>query len=146
MMVQQVMTPQPMCCHRHQSLNDALRVMWDHDCGFVPIVDDDRHVVGVLTDRDAAMAAYFQGKPLAELPVGIAMSTDVVTCRPSDSIHLAEALMREHQIRRIVVIDDELRLRGVVSLHDLSLKGAPRLGLAETLSAISAPRHASAAA
>lgn len=146
MTVQQVMSSQPMCCHRHDSLNDALRIMWDHDCGFVPIVDEDRHVVGIVTDRDAAMAAYFQGKPLAELPVGIAMSPDVVTCRPSDSISVAEALMRDHQIRRLVVIDDEGRLRGVLSLRDLALKGAPRLELAETLAAISAPRNASIAA
>ncbi len=141
MKVHDVMTTDPRCCRSTDTLNDACRIMWDHDCGFVPVVDQEARVVGVLTDRDALMATYTQGEPPTALSLTRVMSTQVVGCRPSDPLQVAETLMRDHQIRRLVVLDDDARLAGVISLNDLATGGTPRLELAETLSAISRPHR-----
>ena len=146
MKVQQAMTTLPVCCNSTDSMNAAARIMWDHDCGFVPVIDDDAHVVGILTDRDALMAAYTRGQSLDEIPVTVAMSADVIGCRPEDDVGRAEALMRQHQVRRLIVTDDADRLIGVLSLNDLASHGAPRLELAETLSTICASRRQAHAA
>ncbi len=141
MKVSQLMTSQPEVCTTTATLNDAAHVMWENDCGFVPIVDDEQRVVGALTDRDALMAAYTRGARLSELPVAVAMSTEVVSCTTDDTIERAEALMRRHSIRRLPVVDKSKRLIGLLSLNDLATKRAPQLDVAETLSAISAPRQ-----
>lgn len=139
MKVHQVMTAEPRCCRPDDSLNVAARIMWEGDCGFVPVVDAERRVVGVVTDRDALMSVYTRGQRTAELTAADAMSTAVVVCGPDDAMERAAARMREHQIRRLPVVDGERRLLGVISLNDMARKGAPRFGIAETLAAICAP-------
>jgi CBS domain-containing protein len=105
-----------------QSLDDAARVLWERDCGCVPVVSEDgsHRVVGMLTDRDICMAAYTQGCTLRDRSVGSAMSRDVETCAPGDSVSVAEERMRKNQVRRLPVIDGG-RLVGIVSLNDLAI-------------------------
>ena len=64
MQVRELMTDSPSSCSPNDSANEAARVMWDCDCGVVPVVDDSGHVAGIVTDRDICMAAFKQGKPL----------------------------------------------------------------------------------
>ena len=94
--------------------------MWEHDCGVVPVVDAEERVLAMLTDRDVCMAAFTQGKPLAELPVSIAASKRVFWVHPHDSVETAERLMRKQQIRRLPVVDERGRLVGLLSLNDLA--------------------------
>jgi CBS-domain-containing membrane protein len=94
--------------------------MWENDCGCVPVVDAAGRVVGMLTDRDVCMAAYTQGRPLAEIPVSSAMSRSVVACGPDDTIATAEQRMRQHRVRRLAVVDDEGRIAGILSLSDIA--------------------------
>jgi len=128
------------------SLNDLARLMWDHDLGSIPIVDADRRLVGIVTDRDVCMAAYTQGRPLAEIPVSSAMCPHVLACHVDDRVETAEQLMREGQVRRLPVIDNDGRPIGVVAMSDLTrlAANAQRSGaereVIETLAAISAPR------
>lgn len=148
MFVRDLMKESVHTCHAGESLECAARVMWEHDCGVVPIVDDAQRVVGVITDRDVAMAAYTQGKPLPEIPIGGIMARDVVTCHPSDPLDLVEDLLQEAQIRRVPVVDDGGRLVGILSLNDLVRGATPggRLGapvpseIVSTLAAIGKPR------
>ena len=56
-------------CNDSDMANDAAQLMWDHDCGCVPVVDARDRVVGIVTDRDVCMAAYTQGRPLTEIPL-----------------------------------------------------------------------------
>jgi CBS domain-containing protein len=142
----QLMTRDPATCRPDDALDLAARLMWECDSGVVPVVDEQHRVVGMLTDRDALMAAFTQGRALHELPVALAMSASVVTCRPDDDISRVEGLMRQHQLRRLAVVDEERRLIGIVSLNDLAVKGAPRIGLAETLAEICAPHPRAQAA
>jgi len=146
--VQDLMTPSPRFCEVGDSANEAARVMWECDCGAVPVVQD-RRVVGIVTDRDICMAAYFQGVPLASIPLASIMTSDVCTCRPADDLGTAERLMRDRQVNRLPVVDGEV-LVGMLALCDLT-QGVRRAGalgqkstegqeLLETVAAIREPR------
>ena len=128
MKVEQLMTKDVRTCTPEQSLNDVVCVMWEADCGSVPITSEDGsgRVVGMLTDRDACMAAYFKGSNLKQLRARDAMSPDASCCKPSDTIEEAEQLMQTAQVRRLPVVDEAKQLIGLISLADIS-KAATRI-------------------
>jgi CBS domain-containing protein len=150
MKVEQLMTRTVQACRRWDSLNQAARIMWDQDCGCVPVVDDQRHVVGIVTDRDICMAAYTRGLPLWALQVDGAMAHEVHTCRPGDTLAAAERTMRAHQLHRLPVVDEAGVLVGLLSLRDLAVEATREHGrrraevsaeeVAETLGAVCQPR------
>jgi len=113
------MSRQVQSCRPQTSMNEAARLMWEHDCGILPVLDDGDRAVGVLTDRDVCMAAYLSGRPLGELQVAQAMSHEVFSCRPEDTLEQVIRLMADHQVRRLPVIDARGRLVGLVSMNDL---------------------------
>ena len=152
MKVEQLMTSDVKSCREYNTLNTAAQVMWDHDIGCVPIVDQENRVVGMLTDRDVCMSAYLQGAPLRVASVTSAMSKEVCLCRSDDDIASVERLMQEKQIHRVPVVDAEGRLAGIISLNDIAREAAresetktPReVGDAEvtsTIASVCAPRH-----
>jgi CBS domain-containing protein len=120
MRVGELMTVDVKACGPWDSLNRAAQIMWENDCGCVPVVDDAGRVVGMLTDRDVCMAAYTQGRLLAEVSVSSAMSKTVVACKPEDAVAAAEQRMRDHRVRRLAVVDGEGRIAGVLSLSDIA--------------------------
>jgi CBS domain-containing protein len=111
-------------CRPEETMAAAAQIMWEHDCGVVPVVDPDGRVVGIVTDRDLCMAAYTKGRPLAQMRVGEAMQAPVFCCGEEDSRAAIHATMRRHQVRRIPVTDRDGRLVGIVSLNDLVLDAA----------------------
>lgn len=115
-----LMTPRVRSCRIGENLQQAAQIMWDGDCGVVPIVDDDERVVGMLTDRDISMAACMQGKALWAIPVSHAMSRQVYGVGEADSIETAEAVMRRAKVRRVPVLDGYGKLKGVLSITDLA--------------------------
>ncbi len=150
MKVADVMTRQPHTCRPEDSLAAAAQVMWEHDCGCVPVVDEHHHVVGIVTDRDACMASYTKGLRLDEIPVRAAMAKHVFTCREDDTTVSAKAQLQAHQVRRLPVVDETGKLTGILSANDLlrsvanlrqpelRLAGADRL--VGALAAVCAPR------
>jgi CBS domain-containing protein len=148
MHVRNLMTQNPQCCRAEEMTDAAARVMWETDCGVVPIVDERERVVGVITDRDICMAAYTRGEPLSRIPIASAMARQVISCRASDPVEVAEKAMREGRVRRLPVVDDDGRLVGVLSLNDLAREAlhdgrgeAPGLAdVTTTLAAICEPR------
>jgi len=122
MTVEQLMTKPVWTCTAEDSLCEAARIMWERDCGCVPVVESNSsgRVVGIVTDRDVCMAAYLQGRPLESLRVRDAMARVLRTCRPGDSLGEAEGLMRAAHVRRLPVVDDAGHLLGVLSLADLA--------------------------
>lgn len=153
MRVEQVMTRNVMVCTDADSLNRAAQLMWDNDCGCVPVLsaDGDGGLVGIITDRDVAMAAYTQGKPLYAIPVTSAMAHEVIACHIQDGISQAEALMRDNRVRRLPVLDKNERLVGMLSLSDVAREAqreatAGRLAevtegsVSETLATLCQPR------
>lgn len=149
MKVKELMKASVETCRAGDSLARAAQIMWEHDCGAVPVVDDDEKVVGILTDRDACMAAYTQGRPLDQIPVSVAASSIVFAVRPDDALETAEDLMRRMQVRRLPVVDGGGRVKGMLSLGDLAAhahhagrraNGLSHDSLARTLAAVSRPR------
>lgn len=108
------------CCGPGDNLQRAAQLMWENDCGVVPVTDPQGHVVGMVTDRDICMAAYTQGRALWQIPVGSAMARQVYSVRADDALEVAEALMQRIQIRRVPVVDGEGHLQGILSLNDLA--------------------------
>ncbi len=158
MLVENLMTRQVQSCQVGDSLAHAAQLMWQHDCGAIPVCAGNgaQRVVGVITDRDICMSALFEGKPLKDLRVNEAMSKSVTTVRPSDSLAQAERVMRDSHIRRLPVIDHDGALIGMISLADLAREAIrershPRKEVTEndignTLAAIcEPPRHPLAA-
>ena len=137
MKIVEFMTQGVYTVHPHDTLEQAAGVMWEHDCGAVPVVEGDGRVVSMITDRDICMAAYTQGKPLSAMRVASAMSRRCVACNGEESALAAERAMREHQIRRLPIVDDTGRLIGIVSLNDIVLEAATKPAeMAVTLAAI----------
>jgi CBS domain-containing protein len=125
MRAQELMTTNVLTCQEGESLERAAQLMWEGDVGAIPVVDADKRVIGMITDRDICMAAYTQGCGLAAPSVGSAMSWQPHTCKPGDGVALVEEAMRRHQVRRLPVVD-EGRLVGMLSLNDLALAAGNR--------------------
>lgn len=126
MRVEQIMTKQVSSCSPDNTLAEAAQLMWDNDCGCLPVCarNGKSHVDGVITDRDICMSALFKGKPLYELRVSDAMSRQLQACRPGDSLADAERTMSRARVRRLPVIDEQGSLVGVISLADLAREAA----------------------
>jgi CBS domain-containing protein len=124
MRVSQWMSQPAITCKSTDSVNDAARLMWEHDCGAIPVVDGEDKVVGIVTDRDICMAAYTQGERLWAIPVTTAMATLVVCCHADDSVEAAQAVMSEKQIHRLPVVDGDGRPLGVLSFTDVARETA----------------------
>jgi CBS domain-containing protein len=153
MKVQDLMTTEVGSCRAFDGADRAAQIMWERDCGAVPVLDQEGSVVAMLTDRDLCMAAMTQGRALSEIRVSSAMSKSLWACRPDDDLSQAEALMRMRKVRRLPVVDAEGRLLGILSLSDLARASmAPGRGKAQkksvapsevgaTLGAISSAGH-----
>ncbi len=150
MKIEALMTREVETCRPTDSLSRAAELMWDHDCGCLPVVDESGRVIGMITDRDVCMAAYTRGEPLEGVAVSAAMSKQLFSCRPRDTVRDAESIMKGKRVRRLPVVDADGRLVGLISLNDIareaereSAGGAKAVGLDEvalTLGAICAPR------
>lgn len=153
MRVDQIMTRTVRTCAPGASLSTAARIMWEGDCGCVPVVEEDEggaRVIGMITDRDICMAGYTQGRPLSAIRVDSAMARQVFSCRPTDSIAEALNMLRMHQVRRLPVVDNGDHLVGMLSLADAAREAVREHGrkgreltdgrIGEVLEAICVPR------
>mgnify|MGYP000146106926 FL=1 len=153
MLTRHIMSQPVAVCQLSDSLDQAARLMWEDDCGAVPVVDSAGRAVAMLTDRDICMAAYTQGRPLGQISVSTAMSKDLRACLPDDTLEQAEQLMMEYQLRRIPVLDDDGHPVGILSLNDLAraanhqhpaapagLDGVSLVTATRTMAAVCAPR------
>ena len=123
MKVEQIMTHEVVTCTPDDTLDVAAGLMWDHDCGCVPVVREDsrtRRVVAMLTDRDVAMAAYTQGRPLHEIRVASAMSHDLCSCHPGDPVSLVVKILETRQLHRLPVVVGDAELVGILALADIA--------------------------
>jgi CBS-domain-containing membrane protein len=154
MKVEALMMQGVAACKAEDQASEAAGLMWERDCGVIPVVDEDARVVAVVTDRDLCMASYMEGKSLQDIPVGNAMSKELWSCRRDDDVTDAERVMREHQVRRVPVVDADGHLEGILSLSDIvreaSKEAASKVkkpdvrytDVAKTLSDINEPHHA----
>jgi CBS domain-containing protein len=120
MKVHELMNANVEACRTEDDLATAAMVMWRRDCGFVPVVDTSEKVVGVLTDRDICMATATRHIAPEALRVRDVMATDVCSCETEDNVDGALRSMRTRQVHRLPVVDRGGRLRGVLSIADVT--------------------------
>src|SRR5262245_43797649 len=107
MRVSDVMSRNVASVRATDSVAQAARLMWECDCGTVPVLDDGERVIAMITDRDICMAALMQDRRPSDIAVSDAMSRALHVCRAADDISMAEQLMRANQIRRLPVVDEQ---------------------------------------
>lgn len=122
MKVKEVMTVDPTAILVTDSLANAAKSMWQNDCGILPIIKDDRKVVGVITDRDVCMATAMRERPQSSILVEEVMMGPVYSVRPDDDVHKALELMQERKVRRLPVTNAKGELKGMLSMNDLVLR------------------------
>ncbi|QLH39760.1 MAG: CBS domain-containing protein [Defluviicoccus sp.] len=118
------MTPVQTSINPDLSLVDVAHLMLDCGAGFLPVVEDDR-LVGVITDRDLVVRGLAENRDATQTPVRELMSIELVCGLAEQSLEDAKALMEEHRIRRLPVIDEQQRLVGVLSRAQLQLPDPP---------------------
>lgn len=131
MEVGDVMTKQVHSCSPEDSLADAARLMWEHDCGCLPVVSGTNggsRTIGLITDRDICMCALFEHAPLSGLRVRQAMAKQVLSCQPGDSVEAVERVMQGGRVRRLPVLSSRGDLLGMVSLADLAREAEREAG------------------
>ena len=121
MKVQNIMTANVESCSPESDLGAAATIMWKRDCGSVPVVDKERKVVGIITDRDICMAVATRNKLASAIKVGEVISGRVYACSPDDDIKDALETMQSAQLRRLPVVDDDGVLQGILSINDVIL-------------------------
>ena len=124
MKVKEIMTANPKACTLTDNLAEAARLMWEADCGIVPVVAESGKVVGLITDRDICMSAMIKGRTESNIAVEDAISGKLFACRPEDDIHTALKTMRENKVRRLPVVAADGKLQGMLSMNDVVLKAA----------------------
>jgi CBS domain-containing protein len=134
MRVADVMTADVQVASPSDTVAQVARRMSEIDSGVMPIVEGD-DIVGLITDRDIVIRVVGENRD-SEIPVSEVMTTSVETCRASDKLKDAARRMAELQIRRLLVVDDEGKLAGVLSLGDVAREHSAR-AVGETLEDIS---------
>jgi CBS domain-containing protein len=121
MRVKEVMTTGVEVVHPDSTLDEAAARMKALDIGLLPVCDGGR-LVGMLTDRDITVRATAEGEDPTAIRVRDIMTQGVQYCCEDQLVAEAARLMQEHQVRRLVVLDREKRLVGIVSLGDLAVE------------------------
>ncbi len=130
MKVKEVMTPDPQAIWLTESLADAAKLMWQNDCGVLPIIKDGRKVIGLITDRDVCMATAMKQADPSGISVEEVMSGQVYAVKAEDNVAQALQTMQEHKVRRLPVLNAEGELEGILSMNDIVLRAKEANGKA----------------
>lgn len=117
MKVRDLMTKNVQFCEPATNLASAAEIMWNTDCGVLPVVTDGK-LAGILTDRDICMALGTRNRRPSEITAGDVATKDVETCAPEADVHAAMTLMRKAKVRRLPVVEDG-HLKGILAINDI---------------------------
>ena len=145
MKVKEIMTTDPMTCTPEVTLAAAANLMWQGDCGILPVVENGE-LVGVVTDRDMFIALATQNERASRVPVGAVASKTVATCEPEDDVHAALMTMKQKRVRRLPVVGFGGTVLGILSMNDILLAAGARKPIrseevVDTLQAICGHNH-----
>jgi CBS domain-containing protein len=118
-----VMTTNPACCTPETPLDQVAKLMVQHDCGEIPVIDGAEQVVGVVTDRDIVTRVVARDKNPLAYSAESCMSDPAVTVRFDAALTEVFATMEKHQIRRVPVVDARGRCTGMISQADVAWAG-----------------------
>src|SRR5947209_6996099 len=138
MRVSEVMTRQVECTRPDASLQEAAAKMKSLDVGPLPICDNDR-LAGMITDRDIVVRAVAEGRNPQTTKVREVMSSEVIFGFDDQDVQEAARTMQERQVRRLIVLNRDKRLVGIVSLGDLATESGDTHKSGEVLQDVSEP-------
>jgi CBS domain-containing protein len=138
MRVKDIMTKNVECVTPDDTIQTAARKMRDLDVGPVPVCDNDK-LAGMLTDRDITVRAVAEGHDPKSCKVRDVMTRDIIYCTEDQDVEEAARLMKDRQVRRVLVLNDQKRLTGIVALGDLAIDGVSKQKAGETVRAVSEP-------
>ena len=119
MRVRDVMVGTPASCRWDANAAAAVEILWNRNCGILPVVNSGEKVIGVVTDRDLCIAMGTRNQLPGEIMVGEIASDKVFSCQPDDDIHMALATMAKEKVRRLPVINAAGELQGILSMDDV---------------------------
>ena len=119
-----VMTDNPVYALPDDTVEKVAQLMKKEDIGPVPVVDDEQNkrLVGIVTDRDLALKVVAEGRDPQTTKVEEVMTRKLITSRPDDDVESAMKAMAQYQLRRIPVVDDHNRLVGIISQADVATR------------------------
>jgi CBS domain-containing protein len=139
MQLKDIMTPKPECIRPDDTLQNAAARMRDLDVGPLPVCGDDDRLAGMITDRDIVVRAVAEGKDPRTTTVREAMTEEIIYGFEDQEIGDAIRVMEQKQIRRLLVMNRDKRLVGIVSLGDLATEARDATKAAEVLQEVSEP-------
>lgn len=122
------------------TIREAASKMKSLDVGPLPVCDG-RRVLGMITDRDLTVRATAEGRDPNTTRVREVMTSEVLTCTEDDDVKDAAKLMQKEQVRRLLVLDRDKQLAGIVSIGDLAVEAGNDKLIGQTLEQISEPAH-----
>ena len=125
MNVREIMTKDPACCSPETNLQEVAQMMVEHDCGCIPIVQDNAPV-GMITDRDICCRVVAEGRNPLDLTAEDAMTPSVVSVTPETSLDECCKVMEDNQIRRVAVVDENGACCGIVAQADIAIAAKPK--------------------
>ncbi|MBI4473293.1 MAG: CBS domain-containing protein [Acidobacteria bacterium] len=132
MKVSEIMTKKVECIAPNTTISKAAELMRDHDIGFLPVCDNDR-LAGTVTDRDITIRSVAQGRDPRLAPISEIMSQSVFYCYEDDDVEKVGREMQNKEVRRMLILNRDKRLVGVVSLGDIAKTSGEKELAGETL-------------
>lgn len=120
----EVMTKNPVCCLPNDSVAEAAQLMKRENIGSIPVIknEQNRKLVGIVTDRDLALKIVAEGRDAKSTKVEAVMTRKVVTCLAGDDFHKALDAMAGYQLRRIPVVDNDNQILGIIAQADVATR------------------------
>src|ERR1044071_6317560 len=116
--VRDIMTADPACVMERDSIVEAARIMKSEDAGVVPVIDADRKLIGIITDRDIVVRLVAEGRNPLDSKVNEAMTKHIRSVREDATVDEVVSIMRGANVRRVPVCDDSDRIVGIISMGD----------------------------
>ncbi|MGE0822091.1 MAG: CBS domain-containing protein [Candidatus Binatia bacterium] len=136
MQLKEIMSPDVERIQKDLTIKDAAQKMKSLDVGMIPVYNGDR-LVGMITDCDITVRAVAAGYDPNTTPINAVMTPEVVYCYEDQTIEEAAKVMEAQQIRRLIILNRDQRLVGIVSLGDLATHSGSKEAASEALGAIS---------
>lgn len=120
-----VMTKNPVCCLPNDMAAKAAELMKSNDIGSIPVIENEQNkkLVGIVTDRDLTLKIVAAGLDAKSTKVDAVMTRNVVTCHADDDFEKALKAMSENQLRRIPIVDDDNKIVGIIAQADVAIDG-----------------------
>ena len=119
MYIRDIMKRNVTTCRLDNSAEDVALMMWNNDCGSIPVVDDSGKALGMITDRDICMATALQKKPAYDIRVADIMSRHLFSCQSDNDVKHAMKTMANHRVKRLPITNGSGQVEGILSIDDI---------------------------